>query len=104
MYADHWIGYRLAFESEEEIINSVYPPLLNDRYPPYTKVVDEAERPAYIFMQTRSAAFEAMLAEESVRHYKKSVRHYKKEELFPFVVFYDQKTERTESRGTNDPD
>lgn len=81
-YADYWIAYRLVFESREEIICSVYPSTVNDRYPPYTELVGRARAPAYIIMQTRSSGFEKMLKDMHIRGYRK-------ERLYPFVLFYD---------------
>jgi len=63
-------------------IRTVYPPAVNDRYPPYTKLVEQADSPAYIIMQTRSSGFEEMLG-------TMNIRGYEKEELAPFVLFYD---------------
>ncbi len=85
-YADYWIAYRLIFETGEEVICTVYPPAVNDRYSPYTKLVEQAESPAYIIMEPRSFGFEEMLA-------AMKIRRYEKEELAPFVLFYDVRSE-----------
>ena len=82
LYVDDWIAYRLIFETGEEIICSVYPPAINDRYPPYTKLVGRAESAAYIIMEARSSGFEEMLG-------TMNICGYEKEELAPFVLFYD---------------
>jgi hypothetical protein len=46
VYADYWVAYRLAFETEERIVAS--PSWGIDRYPPYTARVEAAARPAWV--------------------------------------------------------
>lgn len=82
VYADYWIAYRLVFESREEIICSVYPPEINDRYPLYTEMVGRAGSPAYIVMETVASGFKDLLEEMKIHKYKE-------ESLAPFVLFYD---------------
>jgi hypothetical protein len=66
VYTDYWVAYRLTFESNEEIICSVYPPFATDRYPLYSELAGKADKPAYIIMQTVSAGFEIMLDEMGI--------------------------------------
>jgi len=86
VYTDYWVAYRLIFESKEEIICSVYPPFVNDRYPLYSELVGKVDKPAYIIMQTVSSGFEVMLDEMGISHYRRK-------ELSPFVVYYDMEIE-----------
>ena len=44
-YADYWIAYRLAFETDEDVIAT---PLGFVRYPPYARAVDEADPQTWI--------------------------------------------------------
>jgi len=87
IYTDYWVAYRLTFESNEEIICSVYPPFVNDRYPLYPQLVGKADKPAYIIMQTVSSGFEVMLEEMGILYYRKN-------EIPPFVVYYDLEIEK----------
>ena len=82
LYANYWVGYRVVFESQEQIIASVYPPLVNDRYPPYAELVKQADNPAYVIMWTRAEAFDGMLADMKISDFKRT-------ELYPFVIYHD---------------
>ena len=47
VYADYWLAYPITFLSRERIIAAPY--LSWDRYPPYTRLVEDSARKAYVF-------------------------------------------------------
>ena len=49
VYADYWLAYRIAFESDEEVIATPYRG--NLRQGAFDAVVRAAERPAYVFVR-----------------------------------------------------
>ncbi len=78
LYAfDYWLAPRLTFDAGERII--VAAPF-DDRYPRFTQMVDQTERPAYIF-----AGGEA-IAESGLRA---AGMAFKKESLPGAVILYD---------------
>jgi hypothetical protein len=86
VYADYWIAYALAFESDEEVIPSVLGPNVSvgfNRYIPYAYEVSVAESPAYVFLAgTESdAEFARRMQAEGVT--------YRKDEVGPYVVYRD---------------
>ena len=50
-YADYWLAFNLSFMSREKLKLAPSPifPASQSRYPPYTRLVQKAERKAYIF-------------------------------------------------------
>lgn len=78
LYAfDYWLAPRLTFDSGERII--VAEPQ-RDRYPGFTRLVDRAERPAYLFADGEEMA-EAGLRASGVG--------FKKESVAGFVILRD---------------
>lgn len=74
LYAEYWIGYRLMFQSQEQIICAVPPMLLAagpDRYRPYIAMVKADPQAGYLFTVGEPAAkdFASQIA-HSHRHYR----------------------------------
>ena len=74
---DYWLAPRLTFDARGEII--VAQPF-NDRYPPHTRAVDRAPRPAYV-VQAGVETFRHWLAALGVTAREREVGEYR--------VFYD---------------
>jgi len=87
-YAHYVTSYVLTFQSQERI--TVAPYRSPDRYPAYTKYVDQLERVAYVFEETDSFAesFQNILD-----HHKIS---YEKLWVEAFSVFLIDRTKKTE--------
>jgi hypothetical protein len=66
-YADYWIAYRVAFESDRAIVCQA---LQFDRHPPYRVVVAEARTVTWLFLRDTLAdrAFAATLAANDIGH------------------------------------
>lgn len=77
VYTDYWIGYPLAFESEERILVSVISGGFN-RYVPYAHLVSVAPNPAFVFVQGSpgEAALEARLEEMGGQARRETVSIY----------------------------
>jgi hypothetical protein len=86
VYTDYWIGYPLAFESQERIV-----PFIIDsgsrvgwnRHPPYAAEVKRSPRPAYIFVagSTDEQTFARYLIAQNVA--------YQIQSLAPYVVYWN---------------
>jgi hypothetical protein len=55
IYADYWLAYPLAFESDERIIPAVMSGGL-DRYAPYVEQMRQAELPAFVLIRDSAEA------------------------------------------------
>ncbi len=78
LYAfDYWLAPRLTFEARERIV--VAEPF-GDRYPRFTQMVDQAERPAYLFAGGEEFAEEGLNA---------AGIGFKKESLAGLVILHD---------------
>lgn len=62
-WADYWLAYPVTFLSRERIIAAPF--LSQDRYPPYTRAVEESGRKAYVF--ERNPVHQAALRELAAR-------------------------------------
>jgi 4-amino-4-deoxy-L-arabinose transferase-like glycosyltransferase/tetratricopeptide (TPR) repeat protein len=78
---NYWLGPRLTFDSGEEII---FAQLIGDRYPDYTRKVDEASNPAYLL--------EGGIFEEE---FKRLRAYYVKKEFGRYILFYSIKRSPT---------
>src|SRR3989338_2024375 len=77
-YANYWLSYQLTFESQEKIILAPYQS--EDRYPPYTRYVNQLDKAAYLFRDNQAPEeFETGLKQKNVS--------YEKFRLDPFWVF-----------------
>ncbi|HLF28658.1 MAG TPA: glycosyltransferase family 39 protein [Anaerolineae bacterium] len=73
IYADFWIGYWIAFDSQERVVPYIITADLRpgwNRYPPYAKEVDRAENPAYVFVagSDEAEAFAGYLSTNMIEH------------------------------------
>lgn len=75
---DYWLAPRLTFDAREEI---VFAQPSGDRYPPYTRLVDEAPRVAYLFAAGAVDPFEASLKGIGAR--------FEQTVVGPYAVFHD---------------
>lgn len=77
VYTDYWIGYPLAFESQERIVPSVISGGFN-RYLPYAHQVSVAPDPAFVFIEgsAEEGAFLVRLQERGVEARKGRVSIY----------------------------
>jgi hypothetical protein len=84
VYTDYWTGYRLMFQSQEQIICAIPPMLLvygRERYAPYRKIVSSDPRAAYMF------TLNAPVIREFTRQIAHSSTHYKQFVFEGYVVF-----------------
>jgi 4-amino-4-deoxy-L-arabinose transferase-like glycosyltransferase len=90
-YSHHWITYRIAFLSDEQVIlaaqlpyhsNLRYNPR-DDRYPPYSRQVAASDRPVYVTFQEPylDSLLRTSFAAVGVS--------YKAQDIGPYRVFYD---------------
>ena len=77
IYADYWLAYVLAFESDERIKAAVIDKrvedgvrLVDNRYEPYIGAVADSANPAFVFAAGSAAdqAFERLLIEQGTRY------------------------------------
>ena len=77
-YANYWLSYQLTFESQEKIILAPYQS--EDRYPSYTRYVNQLDKAAYLFRDSQAPEdFETGLKRKSIS--------YEKFRIDPFWVF-----------------
>jgi hypothetical protein len=81
VYTDYWIGYPLAFESQERIVPFIIASGNQvgwNRYPPYVTEVERSPNPAYIFVagSEDEQAFAGYLMSQSIRYEVKSIAPY----------------------------
>jgi hypothetical protein len=90
-YSHHWISYKIAFLSREEVILAAHLPFRpdlywnprDDRYPPYTAAV--AASPERVYVTHREPQLEAYLqAAFAERHVT-----YRTQDIGPYRVYYD---------------
>jgi len=90
-YASFWVTYRFAFMTDERIILAPALPYkrnLNytyrdDRYPPYSRLVHEADRVVYV-------AANLPMLDEAIRAGLDDLGlGYREEQIGPYTVFYD---------------
>lgn len=74
---DYWTSVRLTFDAKEEIL---FAAPFNDRYPPYTRLVDQSTRPAFLFPGDHREFEETLKAIGGT---------YRKEQWFGYSVYYD---------------
>jgi len=87
-YANYWSSYMLTFESKESIIIAPYKSL--DRYPSYTKFVNELNRVAYIFSKSDGSVdpFVNTLKQNGIRFESRSIE--------PFRIYVIDRTAQSE--------
>jgi len=73
IYAEYWVGYRLIFLSNEQVIAADISPNLHpfyDRYPPYAAALHATAHPAYVLLAGTSGAaeFDRLAAKEHLPH------------------------------------
>lgn len=90
-YSHHWIAYKIAFLSDEQVIlaaqlpyhaNLRYNPR-DDRYPPYSRQVAASDRPVYVTFQ------EPYLDRLLRPSFAALGVSYKEQDIGPYRVFYD---------------
>ena len=90
-YSHHWITYKIAFLSDEQVIlaaqlpyhsNLRYNPR-DDRYPPYSRQVAASDRPVYVTFQ------EPYLDRLLRPSFAALGVSYKEQDIGPYRVFYD---------------
>lgn len=86
VYADYWIGYTLAFESQERIVPFIIASGSQvgwNRYPPYAAEVERSLRLGYIFVagSTDEQTFARYLTGQNVV--------YQVQSLAPYVVYWN---------------
>ncbi len=90
-YSHHWITYKIAFLSDEQVIlaaqlpyhsNLRYNPR-DDRYPPYSRQVAASDRPVYVTFQ------EPHLDRLLRPSFAMLGVSYKEQDIGPYRVFYD---------------
>jgi len=90
-YSHHWISYKIAFLSDEQVILAAYLPYrpdlewlpLDDRYAPYPAAVAQSANPVYV--THREPNLEAYL-QETFAHRNVS---YQTKDIGPYRVYYD---------------
>ena len=82
IYTNYWLGYPIAFESDERIVPSVISDGFN-RYIPYAYYVSVADRPAWVFVADgeEERAFQERLA--------KAGATWKRADVSIYRVYYD---------------
>ena len=90
-YSHHWITYKIAFLSDEQVILAAQLPYhsnLNynprdDRYPPYSRQVTASDRPVYVTFQ------EPHLDRLLRQSFASLGVSYREQDIGPYRVFYD---------------
>jgi hypothetical protein len=90
-YSHHWISYKIAFLSNDQVILAAFLPFrsdlywnpLDDRYPPYAAAVAASPRPVYV--THREPNLEAYLQ----RGFAELQVTYSIEDIGPYRVYYD---------------
>ena len=89
-YATYWTAYRLTFLSHETIILSPQLPYKStllyvdqDRYPAYTEMVNQADRP--VFVTANLPQLDSVIADRL----KASGISYSQQTIGPFTIFYN---------------
>ena len=90
-YSHHWITYKIAFLSDEQVILAAQLPYhsnLNynprdDRYPPYSRQVTASDRPVYVTFQ------EPYLDRLLRQSFASLGVSYREQDIGPYRVFYD---------------
>jgi len=90
-YSHHWITYRIAFLSDEQVILAAQLPYhssvrynpRDDRYPPYSRQVAASDRPVYV-------TFQEPHLDRLLRPSFAALRvSYREQDIGPYRVFYD---------------
>jgi len=90
-YSHHWITYKIAFLSDEQVILAAQLPyhsnlrynLRDDRYPPYSRQVAASDRPVYV-------TFQESHLDRLLRSSFAALRvSYREQDIGPYRVFYD---------------
>ncbi len=90
-YSHHWISYKIAFLSNDQVILAAYLPFradlywnpLDDRYPPYAAAVAASSRPVYV--THREPNLETYLQ----RAFAERQVTYSIQDIGPYRVYYD---------------
>jgi hypothetical protein len=90
-YSHHWISYKIAFLSDEQVILASWLPYrpdlywnpLDDRYPPYVATVEAS--PKRVYVTHREPNLEAYLADA----FTEQGITYQTREFGPYRVYYD---------------
>ena len=90
-YSHHWISYKIAFLSNDQVILAAYLPFrpdlywnpLDDRYPPYAAAVAASPRPVYV--THREPGLETYLQ----RAFAERQVTYSIQDIGPYRVYYD---------------
>ena len=67
VYTDYWIAYRLAFETDERIRTSPFGHVVLERYPPYTRAVDDDPKAVFVLIGDVAGQFRERLEREGMR-------------------------------------
>ncbi len=86
VYTDYWIGYPLAFESQERIVPFVIThgdQIGWNRHPPYVAEVERSPNPAYIFVtgSEDEGRFVDYLMSQNIK--------YKVESIAPYAIYWN---------------
>lgn len=77
VYTDYWIGYRLAFESNEEIVFAPYRQPSTERIPEYGREVRRAGRAAWVAPPSLARIFSESLDALGVAYHEASASGYR---------------------------